>query len=397
MTASITPPPGLAPLLERPNWVCWRREQRGGKTTKVPYQPRGGKAKAGEPATWSPFAEVATAQATGRFDGIGYEFHAGQGIFDVDLDNVRDPQTGKLAPLATAAVALCGTYAEPSPSGRGVHIIGLGELPRPEIAEGRQGKKKGQYELYGGDRYFTMTLQPFPGYDEVREVDAAAMRRLVALLWPEDAAPKPQPAPPRPRSTVDTPPPCTLDDAALLDRAFAAGGGEDLRRRHLGDHLLDDPSGDDWAYFRALAFWAQRDPARVQRLAEGSGRVRDKWFSRRGSQTWLEYSVEKACREQTDSYDPQAHTLRGRGDNREEQSERTAAARLAELERENATLAVALERCGAESARKDARIADLEWRCGRSKPASATPTRRSAAACRISPRRCSKRTARAGC
>ncbi len=301
MSMTATPPAGLAPLLERPNWVCWNRQLRDGKPTKVPYQPRGGKAKAEEPTTWDTFPAASAAHRAGRFAGIGYEFHAGEGFFGIDLDDVRDPQTGKLTPLAAAVVALADTYTEPSPSGRGVHIIGRGELPRPEIAEDRLGKKKGNYELYGGGRFFTMTLEPFPGYDEVREVDAATMRRLFALMWPEDMAPKPPPPPP---STVDTPPPCNLDDATLLERAFAAKGGEELRRRHSGEYLLADPSADDWAYLSALAFWAQRDPARVRRLAEGSGRVREKWSTRRGGGSWLEYSIAKACREQPNSYDP---------------------------------------------------------------------------------------------
>ena len=30
-----------------------------------------------------------------------------------------------------------------------------------------------------------MTLRPFPGYDTLREVDVATMRRLFFLLWPE--------------------------------------------------------------------------------------------------------------------------------------------------------------------------------------------------------------------
>jgi putative DNA primase/helicase len=29
-------------LTERPQWVCWRYEERGGKLTKVPYVPETG-------------------------------------------------------------------------------------------------------------------------------------------------------------------------------------------------------------------------------------------------------------------------------------------------------------------------------------------------------------------
>ncbi len=292
MTATTaTPPAGLAPLLERPNWVGWRKEPRDGRLTKIPYQVerddkgRDQKAKAGDPSTWDTFRAVADACTAGRFAGPGYEFHAGEGFFGIDLDGVRDPQTGKLTPLAAAVVALADTYAEPSPSGRGVHIIGRGELPRPEIAADRQGKKKGSYELYGGAHFFTMTLEPFPGYDEVREVDAATMRRIFALMWPEDVAPKP--APPPPLSTVDTPPPCNLDDAALLDRARGARNGAKFAALYdAGDWQGPGyPSHSEarQALCSLLAFWTGPDEGRIEDLFRRSALFPDekKWARER--------------------------------------------------------------------------------------------------------------------
>jgi len=39
-------------------WVAWRTELRGGKPTKVPYAPLGGRAKADDPSTWGTRAEA---------------------------------------------------------------------------------------------------------------------------------------------------------------------------------------------------------------------------------------------------------------------------------------------------------------------------------------------------
>lgn len=365
MTAT-TLPPGLAELYADPHWVNWQSEPRPGdpKPTKVPYMPslkgERRKAKAGDPATWGTVDTAVAAAAAGRFTGVGYEFHAGAGRFGIDIDNCLDPATGLLTPLARAIVCLADTYCEPSPSGRGIHIIGRGELPRPEIEEDRHGKKKGSYELYGGARYFRMTLQPFPGYDEVRAIDPATMRRLFALMWPEDAAPKPKPTPPPLPAT-----PALADDSDLLERAFGAQHGEDFRRRHTGQYLHDDKSADDFAYLGTLRFWAQGDPARMRRIALSSGRVRDKWHTRRGHGDWLDYSIAKSLREPHEVYNPatyQSSTPPRAGTDAGDAPRRQAAdaARIAQLEADVERLGDRLRALGEEVARKDARIRELE-------------------------------------
>ena len=46
-------------LRERPQWVCWRQEQRNGRPTKVPYDVKTGrKASSAGPATWTTFEEA---------------------------------------------------------------------------------------------------------------------------------------------------------------------------------------------------------------------------------------------------------------------------------------------------------------------------------------------------
>lgn len=303
MTTS-TLPPGLITLGDKPNWVNWNLEPRAGdpKPTKVPYTPSLAgpqvKAKAGEPATWGTSATAFQAAKAGRFTGVGFEFHAGEGLLLLDLDKVIDA-AGKIAPVARAIMALANSYAEPSPSNTGVRIIAQGELPRPLIPDDRQGKKKGGFELYGGAHFGTLTCRPFRGYDELRTIDADTMVRLFALMWPEDLAPKSAPAVPLPPLA-----PAVADDRALLEQAFSARNGSDFHTRHQGGYILPDRSGDDFAYLMTLAFWTQNDAGRMRRIALASGRVREKWLARRGASDLLDYSIAKACAEQHTVYDP---------------------------------------------------------------------------------------------
>jgi hypothetical protein len=307
---TITPPPGLAVMTNKRRWVGFRRETRPGesKPTKVPYQVardergRDQKAKAGDETTFDTFAAVAEAVAAGRFDGFGYELLIEDGLFFLDLDGVRDPETHRLTPLARSAVSLLNTYAAPSISGTGVHVYGIGQLPAELLEGGRQGRKIGNFELYAGKHFATETFQPFPGYDALREVDADTMRRLVLLLWPDEFGHGGEDK--GNNVTLSAPAPLDLDDAALLAKAFDAHGGGDLYQRHHGQYLLDDKSADDFAYLGALRFWTQADPARMRRLALSSQRVRDKWHTRRGASDWLDYSIASINAKGGEVYDP---------------------------------------------------------------------------------------------
>jgi len=365
---TLTLPTGLAELATKPNGVNWNLEPRPGdpKPTKVPYTPSLTgplqKAKAGEPATWGTLDMAFAAANAGRFTGVGFEFHAGEGLLLFDLDHVIDA-AGKIAPVARAIMALANSYAEPSPSNTGIRIIALGELPRPLIAEDRQGKKKGGFELYGGAHFGTLTCRPFKGYDQLRAIDAATMVRLFALMWPEDLAPKVA-APVAPLPPLA---PATGDDRALLEQACTAKNGADFHARHTGAYLLEDRSADDFAYLMTLAFWTQNDAARMRGIALASGRVREKWLARRGGGDLLDYSIAKACAEQHTVYDPgQRNGARfvvpETGEVVTDFAPLVAAftRKLEESARQVARAERLLEHCREEHARKDQRIAELE-------------------------------------
>ena len=82
--------PALEELQARPQWVCWRKEERQGRFTKVPYSAITGKhAKSDTPQTWATYAQAVQAQRARHYDGIGYMFQ--RDYTGVDLDHCVGP------------------------------------------------------------------------------------------------------------------------------------------------------------------------------------------------------------------------------------------------------------------------------------------------------------------
>ena len=141
-------------LTERPQWVCWRLEQRDDKLTKVPYTPgTERRASTTDLMTWRTFSEALEAYEAGEppYDGIGFVFCSADPFVGIDLDDCRNPQTGEVEPWAQNIIDTFGAdgYVEASPSGTGVHIIVRGIQ--------KEGARRGRVEMYGQDRYFSVT------------------------------------------------------------------------------------------------------------------------------------------------------------------------------------------------------------------------------------------------
>jgi primase-polymerase (primpol)-like protein len=159
-------------LAGRPIWLLWRYEpprHPGQKWRKVPYQPPAARedgdaetqhslvrARANDPATWSPLATVRAAYEQGGFDGIGFVFDGVPGpdglvLAGGDFDHCIGPD-GKADPAVQERVESFGTYWELSPSGGGIHMLGYAKPLK-------RGVNHDGVEMYTKGRYFTFTGQ----------------------------------------------------------------------------------------------------------------------------------------------------------------------------------------------------------------------------------------------
>ncbi len=175
------------PMRRAARWLLWAQD-------KVPYYVTGQRrhGKLDTEADVGRLVDAKTAYAAmlagkGRYRGLG--FALGGGWYGIDFDHVRDGATGALPPWVTRIVEFGtkgGMYAEVSPSGTGLHLIGYW----PEGSTFRNGRQHEQVEAYHHGRYFTMTGQRLNGTARLRQLDPAPTLVLVpkpALKLVEDA------------------------------------------------------------------------------------------------------------------------------------------------------------------------------------------------------------------
>ena len=180
------------------------------------------------------------------------------------------------------------TYAEITPSRRGLHIWARGILP-----PGR--RRKGKIEMYDTGRYFTVTgwhLEGTPSTVEKREKE---LKRLHSRIFEENT---PEAPGRQPRSL-------NVADSDLIQRAKVAGNGDKFSTLWSGDWTgYSSQSEADLALCSMLAFWTGRDLGRMDRLFRQSGSMRGKWDERRGEKTYGEMTVARAVEQTKEIFSP---------------------------------------------------------------------------------------------
>lgn len=294
-------------------WVLWRSEWKpgkdgaGGKWDKPPYQVNGRwGADSTNPAHWTDFETARAAYQRGGFAGIGYVLEEGAGEVGVDLDDAIDPATGELLPWAAKIVATMPTYCEVSPSGTGVKLYGIGAWDGE--ACGSRPKHEGkEIEIYPNGRYFAVTGNTMGGFPDVADIQAGLDRLAVAVLKAKAA----EAAGKRKQATTETgaAEPLNIDDEELIRRASAANDDGKFRRLWAGDKsgFKSDSEAVGALVFK-LAFWTQKDAARMDRLFRASGLMSAKWDEKRGSTTWGAKEIASAIENVGDVYDPSRET-----------------------------------------------------------------------------------------
>lgn len=264
----------IAALLElqaRPQWVCWRKEQRNGKTTKIPYDPRTGRrAESNHPRTWASYDlaqqayEWSQRRGQRHYDGIGYMFH--RDITGIDLDHCIAPD-GTIDAWAQTYLDRLRSYSERSPSDEGIHILVHGAVPKG-IRRGIVGRRHAEaaIEMYCEGRYFTVTSKHLEGMPTTIE----ACQDTLDALYAEIAAPTVATATKNDVTKIAAAAGLTIsqDDELLLKKAMAASNGDKFRALFYHGSTSSYPSASeaDMALCMMLAFWTGKDLERMDRL-----------------------------------------------------------------------------------------------------------------------------------
>ena len=231
-------------------WVVWKIVVTDtGEPTKVPFNPHTFQpASSTDPSTWVSFDEAVSAYMSGGWDGIGFVLSDADPFTFVDLDDPyakkRDGTPKHQDPAKLVAIQaevykrFEGTYAELSPSGKGLHIISLGISP--------SGRRRHAVEMYSTARFMTMTGNAFnPG---------PILDRQAAIKWLYDemgGAPVVQQFT---GEYYDA-----EDDATVIAKVLNAANGDKVRDLVSGNwqHHYPSPSEADFALIDIIAYYTK--------------------------------------------------------------------------------------------------------------------------------------------
>ena len=239
-----------AELVALDRWVLWRPRQRNGKTTKVPYQAANPDREASttDSRTWMTFT---TAFEASRTTGLGMGVVLGNGLLGIDLDDCINGEG--LHREAQRIVEECGSYAERSPSGTGVHVYSFAELN----GHGNRGTGPwdGNFEIYDRGRFLTVTGNQLDGTpDEVTNGHQEAIDSICERVFAHTGDEK---IVRRARSSKDA-----VKFAALFDDGDTSG--------------YDSPSEADLALCNIVARFT-KDREQIGRLVGRSALMDGKW------------------------------------------------------------------------------------------------------------------------
>jgi|GEM_PF-1262096 len=273
MTAPISDWSAIpARLKQQRQFLLWKLEEKPGdkKPRKVPYYANGHRRTGtqGSEADRAALVDFETALAVmskGGYAGIGFAFLPADGLIGIDLDHMRDAETGALSDRALAIVNACDSYSEISPSGTGLHIYCTGHT------ETFKSNDAG-VEVFCERQFFTLTGNHLEGTPrEVKAITPETLRRLKATV--EGA---------RKGGKAHTPPaPQAVEGQAKVESALG--------------FISPDCDYDDWIKI-GMAIHAE--------LGAGAFHVWDAWSARGGK-----YPGEKALRAHWKSFRPGAVTI----------------------------------------------------------------------------------------
>lgn len=261
-------------LRQYKQFVCWKYEDFDGtKPTKVPYNPVSGwPAKVNEPMTWHDFDTCVNAVAAGKYDGVGFVLTENDPFTFIDLDDTEGD--ADLLNTQMKIFEAFDSYAEISPSGKGLHIIVKGSVP--------SGRKRSKIEVYSDLRFMTVTGNVYRNAP-IRDHD-----ELVNRLWSDMGRNKQA-------EGHDPHAPQTASDEEIINLCITAANGEKAMDLAQGNwqKYYSSQSEADLALVNIIAYYTQ-NREQIARLFKASALgARNKQTTIRGVD-YLNYMINKS-------------------------------------------------------------------------------------------------------
>ena len=157
-------------------------------------------------------------------------------------------------------------------------------------------RRRGNVEMYCERRYFIVTGNVYNAqYTQI--TDCTETIKVLHSKYLYSEAPK---IAPKQVEKIE------MDDADILDKARNCKTGALFQLLYSGqwEGLYPSQSEADIAFCNHLAFWTQKDEQQMDRIFRSSGLMREKWDKKRGSLTYGQSTIQKACLSCSEVYEP---------------------------------------------------------------------------------------------
>ena len=223
-------------------------------------------AQSNNPNTWCDYDTAL--QVADLYDGLG--FMLGDGIFGVDIDGVELHDS-----VVNEVITTLNSYAEISPSGKGIHVICKGSKPQGAC-------RKGNFECYEKGRFFTVTGDMIPSYHTLKECTETIKPLYKKYLAREE------------KQVISTPKQYSIGES-LSDREVIekASRNERFSQLYHYGNGSGDASRDDMSLINMLVFWTGGNSQQIDRLFRGSALMRPKWDRRQSGSTYGQISINR--------------------------------------------------------------------------------------------------------
>ncbi len=261
-------------LKERKQWVCYFKKKVEGSSHlgKVMISPNTyHHGRSNEPSDWTDFYQANLfTSAYGNMDGLAFVLT--DGIVFIDIDNSID-ENGKMNQVAQKLLdEFPLTYAERSCSGRGIHILMKGSLPKDCM---KRSDSIG-LEMYETKRFCCITGDMISKTNELHDYSDKIGKVALSLMGRKVTQSVPKPYYGHP----------SISDQQIIEKAIRSKSGQKFARLYSGDISgYASASSADLALVSMIAFYTQ-DPNQIDHIFRTSGLYREKWDSPRGNTTY---------------------------------------------------------------------------------------------------------------
>lgn len=276
-------------LREQDFWCVWKREIRGGKPTKIPYNPKTGeRAESDNPDTFGPFDFADECYLTEDYNGVGIRLSNGYSAVDID----HCCENGVISDFAMSIVNALKSYTEFSPSKTGIRIIFKADNLVYDKEKYYLKNPHNGVEIYVcgvTNRFVTITgntVYDYPVRDVSNELPAVLDAHMV------------RPVKQRSAEAYSTPS-VTLTDEQIIAKASNNPKFYALFNGDMSEYN-NDHSSADLALCNYLAFWTGRDERQMDMLFRQSRLYREKWERA----DYRQETIRKAVTDCKDVYNP---------------------------------------------------------------------------------------------